>query len=77
MLIGTYNAQYIGKSLCGFISTHDYCINIDKDEYVYQVSGITDLTEENDSSAFITYASENSLRRNWLIKKDITKLGCD
>lgn len=67
MLIGTYTAQYIGKTMCGFMSGNEYNIEIDKDEYGYQVSGIMDLTEETISSAYITYASENSLRRNWII----------
>lgn len=68
MLIGNYNAQYIGKTMCGFINTYEYNIEIDKDEYGYQVSGVLNLTEEKDAtSAYITYASENSLRKNWLI----------
>lgn len=76
MLIGTYNAQYVGKTMCGFTNTYEYCIDINKDEYGYQVGGITNLTEEKGAtSAYITYASENSLRRNWIIEKDVTKLG--
>lgn len=75
MLIGTYNAQYIGKSMCGFESGCEYCIEIDKDEYGYKVGGITNLTEETDAStAYMTYASENSIRRNWIIGEDITIL---
>ena len=75
MLIGTYNAQYIGKSMCGFESSYEYCIEIDKDEYGYKISGITNLTEDVDaSSAYISYASENSIRRNWIIGEDVTCL---
>lgn len=76
MLIGTYNAQYIGTTMCGFINKHEYCIKIDKDIYGYTVEGILNLTEETDASAAcINYASENSVRRCWIIKEDVTKLG--
>lgn len=75
MLIGTYNAQYIGKAMCGFESGQDYCIEIDKDVYGYKISGITNLTKDSDTSnAYITYASENSLRRYWTIGEDVTCL---
>ena len=75
MLIGTYNAQYIGKSMCGFENGYEYLIEIDKDEYGYKVGGITNLTEDTDASAaYMTYASENSIRRNWIIEKDMTTL---
>lgn len=75
MLIGTYNAQYIGKTMCGFICEHDYCIKIDKDIYGYTVEGVLNLTEEIDASAAcINYASEISIRRNWIIKEDTTIL---
>ena len=67
MLEGTYNAQYIGKTMCGFTSTYDYCIEINKDVYGYQVSGITNLTEEKGCSGYITYASEQSLRKYWIV----------
>ena len=76
MLIGTYNAQYIGKTMCGFESSNEYCIEIDKDVYGYKVGGITNLTEDADAStAYITYASENSIRKSWVIGKDMTTLG--
>ena len=75
MLIGTYNAQYIGKSMCGFENSHEYCIEIDKDEYGYTVQGVLDLTENKSSSAYVPYASETSLRKSWDIGEDVTKLG--
>ena len=70
MLIGTYNAQYIGKTMCGFTNTYEYRIEIDKDIYGYQIQGITNLTEEKGAtSACINYASEKSIRRNWLLEE--------
>ena len=76
MLVGTYNAQYIGKSMCGFKNSHEYCVEISKDEYGYAVEGVSDLTEDKGAtSAYIPYASETSLKRNWIIIEDITKLG--
>ena len=68
MLIGTYNAKYIGKTMCGFTNGHEYSVEIDKDLYGYTISGILNLTEDSDASAAcINYASENSVRRNWII----------
>jgi len=72
MLVGTYTAKYIGKTLCGFINSHEYLIKIGKDEYCY---GIVDITEDEDTTAYITYASEKSVKRNWDIKEDVTQLG--
>lgn len=72
MIIGNYNGRYIGKAMCGFKYMHDYSLNVDRDEYGYQVSGIIDLTEEVQSNAYITYASENSLLRNWIINRGDT-----
>ena len=74
MLVGKYNAQYIGKTMCGFTNMQEYCIEIDKDEYGYKVEGITNITEDTDTTAYITYASENSLRRYWIIQEDVTRL---
>lgn len=74
MLIGTYTAKYKGKTLLGFINSHEYLIKIGKDEYCYGVEGVVDLTENEDSSAYITYASEISIRQNWEIKEDVTQL---
>lgn len=75
MLIGSYNAQYIGKTMCGFINQHEYCIEINKDIYGYIVEGVLNLTEETDASAAcINYASEISLRSRWIIKEDTTIL---
>ena len=71
MLIGTYNAQYIGKTMCGFTNTYEYRIEIDKDIYGYQIQGIINLTEEKGAtSACINYASEKSIRRNWLLEEE-------
>ena len=71
MLIGKYIAQYTGRTMCGFINSHEYIINIDKDIYGYQVTGIKDITTDEDDTGYITYASETSLKRNWDIKHDI------
>ena len=69
MLIGNYNAEYTGKTMCGFIKGHKYSIDIDKDLYGYTISGVIDLTEDLDATAAcINYASENSIRRNWNIE---------
>lgn len=70
MLTGTYNAQYIGKTMCGFTNTYEYCVEINKDEYGYTVSGIINLTEDKSAtSAYIPYACENSLRKSWIIEE--------
>ena len=68
MLIGNYNAKYIGKTMCGFTNGHEYNIDIDKNIYGYTISGLIDITEDIISAACINYASENSIRRNWIIK---------
>lgn len=75
MLIGNYNATYLGNTMCGFETDHEYLIKIDKDLYGYQVSGLYDITDSDNSSAYLVYASENSIRRNWNIMKDVTELG--
>ena len=67
MLIGNYNAQYIGKTMCGFTNGHEYSIDIDKNIYGYTVSGVNDITDDVASDACINYASEKSIRRNWNI----------
>ena len=77
MLVGNYNAQYIGKSMCGFTNGYEYCIDINKDIYGYTVSGVLDLTNEAANDGCINYASEKSITRNWTIKEDLTKLGSD
>ena len=69
MLVENYNAQYIGKSMCGFKTDHEYSIDIDKDIYGYIVFGVKDFTDDIDIDACINYASENSIRRNWIIKE--------
>jgi hypothetical protein len=70
MLIGTCNAQYIGKTMCGFENSHEYCIEINKDEYGYTVSGIINITDDiSATSAYIPYASKTSLRRSWIIEE--------
>lgn len=72
MLIGTYTAKYIGKTMLGFVNSHEYLIKIGRDEYCYTVEGVVDITEDNDSNGYITYASENSIRRNWKVQEDKT-----
>lgn len=57
-MIGEYTGEYIGRTMCGFEYGNRYKIKIDKDIYGYQVSS---------KNAYITYASENSLVRNWII----------
>lgn len=65
-MIGTYEAQYKGKTIGGFVNGHEYKIEIDKNVYGYTVSGITDLTDCKGSVACINYASEKSIKRNWI-----------
>ena len=77
MLVGNYSAEYIGKTMCGFTNKNEYCIDINKDTYGYTVSGVLNLTDETANDGCINYASENSIRRNWVIKEDLTKLGSD
>lgn len=68
MLIGNYNGKYIGKTMCGFVNDQEYNIDIDKDIYGYTVSGVKNLIEDTESDACINYASETSVRRNWIIE---------
>lgn len=68
MLIGNYNGRYIGKTMCGFVNGQEYNIDIDKNIYGYNIYGIKNLTEEKVIDAYINYASENSIRRNWIIE---------
>ena len=68
MLIGNYNGRYIGKTMCGFVNGQEYNIDIDKNIYGYIVSGVINITEDNESDACINYASETSIRRNWIIE---------
>ena len=44
MLIGTYNAKYIGKTMCGFVNGQEYNIDIDKNIYGYIITGVKNLT---------------------------------
>lgn len=74
MLIGEYTAKYNGKTMCGFENSHEYIINIYKNLYGYQVNGLYDITDQGNSSAYLIYASEKSIRNNWDIKEDITEL---
>ena len=70
MLIGTYNAQYIGRSMCRFESGKEYCIEVNKDEYGYTVNGVINLTDDiSATSAYIPYACESSLRKSWIIRE--------
>lgn len=75
MLVGTYTAKYIGKTMLGFVNSHEYLIKIGKDEYCYGVEGILDITDGEDSSAYITYSSEKSIRYYWDIQEDKTQIG--
>lgn len=76
MLIGIYSAKYVGRTMCGFVNEYEYIIQIGKDTYGYTISGISNITENKAvNDACINYASEKSIRRNWIIKEDIIKLG--
>lgn len=74
MLIGKYNAKYIGKTMCGFESKHEYIIDIGKDLYGYQINGIYDITDQDNSSALIRLSSEKSVKTYFEINKDITEI---
>lgn len=75
MLIDKYTATYTGRSMCGFVSGHQYIINIDKDRHGYIVSGEHDITDNDSATGCLIYASEISVRKNWIIKEDNTQLG--
>lgn len=62
--------QYIGKTMCGFTRLSNYNVNISKNLYGYNVQGTFDLTEEKDNNGCIQYASEGSLRRNWILAEN-------
>lgn len=70
MLIGNYIAEYVGKTMCGFVNGNTYKINIDKDIYGYTIYGIENISEGLSSDACINYASEKSIRRNWIIEEE-------
>lgn len=74
MLIGKYNAKYIGKTMCGFENKHEYIIDISKDLYGYQINGIYDITDQDNSSALIRLSSEKSVKTYFEINKDITEI---
>lgn len=74
MLIGTYTAQYIYKSMCGFIKDHTYVIEIDKDRYGYIITGIHDVTDNSYIDGYMRFSSEISIRQHWIIQEDITVL---
>lgn len=74
MLIGTYTAQYIYKSMCGFVKDHTYSIEIDKDRYGYTIVGIQDLADNIYVDACMNFSSEISIRQHWIIKEDTTVL---
>ena len=65
------NAQYLGKTMCGFISTYEYHIKITKYLYGYLLEGITNLTEEKECAGCLQYASQISLNQNWLFDKKL------
>lgn len=74
MLIGTYTAKYIYKSMCGFVKDHTYIIEIDKDRYGYTIVGIQDLDENIYVDACMNFSSEKSVRQHWIIQEDLTVL---
>lgn len=74
MLVGKYNVKYIGKTMCGFETNHEYIINIVKDLYGYQISGLYDVTDQDNSSAFIRLSSEKSVRNYFEIQEDMTEV---
>lgn len=74
MLIGTYTAQYIYESMCGFVKDHTYIIEIDKDRYGYTIVGIQDLNNDTYVNACMNFSSEKSVLQHWIIKEDLTVL---
>ena len=55
--------------MCGFINGHKYNIDIHKDRYGYIIIGIYDNTEEINNDGYMNYASEISIRQNWIINE--------
>ena len=74
MLIGTYVAQYIYESMCGFVKGHTYNIDIDKNRYGYTITGINDVDNGTYVDACMNFSSEKSVRQHWIIKEDTTVL---
>lgn len=74
MLIGTYTAQYIYETMCGFEKSHTYVVEIDKDRYGYTIVGIQDVSTGNYIDACMNFSSEKSVRQHFIIKEDITTL---
>lgn len=62
---GIYTGTYIGKEMCGFIPNHTYQFELSHNERVYELNTIKDNTDNKDISLYITYASANSIKRNW------------
>ena len=68
MLLGIYKAKYIGMSVCGFETDKEYTIKIDKDRCSYTVEEVS--SDEDSGGAYITYSSEISIRRNWILMEE-------
>lgn len=64
MLEGKYFTKYIGKTISGFTQGQDYSIKISKDRYGYVITGTSLLSGE---LGYMNYASEISIRQNWVI----------
>ena len=68
-LIYTGSGQYVGKTMCGFTNLCNYSIKITKGLYGYTVEDIIDC--EDNRGGCIQYASERSLRTNWLLEEEL------
>lgn len=65
-------AKYKNKSRNGLKNGHEYVIKISKPTghyYVYDCHVIFDVTKQEETDLLINYASEVSIRNNWIIDK--------
>lgn len=68
-LIYTGSGQYVGKTMCGFTNLCEYSIKINKGLYGYTVEDV--INDGDEHRGCIQYASERSLRKNWLLEEEL------
>lgn len=55
------SGKYIGKTMCGFVNSEEYCIKISRELYGYTVASV----DEIDVGGFLNYSCMNSIEKNW------------
>lgn len=55
--------QYFGKDVCGFKNGHIYAVDIERPDYVYEVTAVYDFTEHTSSDMMLPVSSKTSFYR--------------